>query len=226
MRTARAPARIWIDILRRITPVLSESDANDVILFGSQALSVYSERALASKDLDLIVPGITIRILEELCDELAKAVGKRPVYDFTVGEYVGRRYPVGHIYLRHSSGYPLVVEFFQTFLGFESRRLTPFLTFKRKWGMRVQVLTPEAIIGARLSFRPPERITPLNAMRLSRFIKTLGKSIDWPMVNSFIDTFGLRNMVRENMEELGSKHISIVGSSKILSQRSSHQQSS
>lgn len=223
MRTARAPAKIWIDTLRRIAPVLSESDANDVILFGSQAMSVYTERALASKDLDLIVPGIMIRILEELCDELALMAGKRPVYDYTVGEYLGRRYPVGHIYLRHSTRYPLVVEFFQTFLGFESRMLTPFLTFKQKWGIRVQVLIPEAIIGARLSFRPPERITPFNAMRLSRFIRTLGKSISWSKVNSFIDTFGLRRIARENIEELGSKRISILGSSKILPSKSSQQ---
>jgi hypothetical protein len=196
--------------------VLSNPDANDVILFGSQAMSVYARRALASKDLDLIVPGITIRILERCCEELTKAAERRPDYDFHVGEYLGKPYPVGHIYLRHRSGYPLVVELFQTFLGYESRMLTPFLTFKEKWGMRVQVLTPEAIVGARLSFRPPERITPFNAIRLSRFIRTMGRSIDWSKVNSFIETFGLRDIARENIEELRSKQISIPGSSKIL----------
>lgn len=196
--------------------MLSHSDANDVILFGSQAISVYTERALASKDIDLIVPGITIRVLEELRDELAKAADRRPDYDFTVGEYSGRRYPVGHIYLRHSSGYPLVVEFFQTFLGFETRTLTPFLAFREKWAMRVQVLTPEAIIGSRFSFRPPERITPFNAARLSRFIRAMGKNVDWSKVNSFIDAFGLRDTVRGNIKELRSKHIVIPGSSKIL----------
>ncbi len=216
MRTARVPAKIWIDTLGQITPVLSKSDANDVILFGSQAMSVYTERALASKDLDLVVPGITIDILEALCDELAKTAEKRPVYDYMVGEYLGRRYPVGHIYLRHDSGYPLVVEFFQTFLGFETRMLAPFLAFRQKWGMRVQVLTPEAIIGTRLSFRPPERVTPLNAVRLSRFIRTLGKSIDWSKVDSFIDAFGLRSVAKGNVEELRSKHITIPGSHKIL----------
>ena len=196
--------------------VLSESDANDVILFGSQAMSVYTRRALASKDLDLIVPGITIGILERCCEELSRVAERRPDYDFHVGEYLGRSYPVGHIYLRHRSGYPLVVEFFQTFLGYESRMLTRFLTFRERWGTRVQVLTPEAIIGARLSFRPPERITPFNAMRLSRFIRTMGGGIDWAKVNSFIDTFGLRDIARENIDELRSKQISIPGTSKIL----------
>lgn len=217
MRTTRSPAKVWIDTYGRTMSVLSKSDANDVILFGSQAMSVYTKRALASKDLDLIVPGITLSILEECCDELAKAAERRPNYDFAVGEYLGRRYPVGHIYLRHNSGYPLVVEFFQTFLGYESRMLTHFLTFKEKWGMRAQVLTPEAIIGARLSFRPPERITPFNAMRLSRFIRTMGRRIDWSKVNSFIDAFGLRDVAKENIAELSSKHISIPGSSKVFS---------
>jgi hypothetical protein len=182
-------------------------------------MSVYNKRALASKDLDLIVPGITLHILEKCCDELSNIAERRPDYDFHVGEYLGRRYPVGHIYLRHSNGYPLVVEFFQTFIGYESRMLTRFLTFKERWGMRVQVLTPEAIIGARLAFRPPERITRFNATRLSRFISARGRSIDWSKVNSFIDTFGLRSIAVENIEELRSKQISIPGSSKILSQR-------
>ncbi len=55
---------------------LSKSDANDVSLFGSQAMSVYTKRALASKDIDLIVPMITLRILEVLCDELQQISGK------------------------------------------------------------------------------------------------------------------------------------------------------
>jgi len=99
-------------------------------------------------------------------------------------------------------------------------KLTPFITFKERWGMHVQVLTPEAIIGTRLSFRAPERITPFNAIRLSRFIRTIGKDIDWSKVNSFIDTFGLREIAIENMEELRSKHISIPGSSNVVPRQS------
>jgi hypothetical protein len=202
-------------------PALSRTGASDVTLFGSQAMSVYTERALASTNLDLIAPGITIGILEELCDVLSGVAEKRPAYDFAVGEYLGRRYPVGHVYLRHNSGYPLAVDFFQTFLGYEARRLTPFLTFRDKWGLRVRVLTPEAIIGTRLSFSPPERITRYNALRLSRFIETLGKRIDWYKVNSFIDEFGLRSIVEENLEELRSKMISIRGSSRVISRATS-----
>jgi hypothetical protein len=209
----RAPARVWIDVLKKITPVLAKCDANDVIIFGSQAMSVYMERALASKDIDLIVPAITINSLEKSCDELTQIAGKKPTYDYQVGDYLGRRYPIGHIYLTHS-GFPFVVEFFQNFLGYESLRLTPFLALKEKWGVWIQAPSPEAIIGTRLAFRPPERITPFNASRLNRFIRTLG-TIDWSEVNTFIDTFELRTIVQENLAELKSKRISIIGSSKI-----------
>jgi len=218
MRTPRAPAKVWMDLLQKITPVLAESDANDVILFGSQAVSVYMQRALASKDIDLIVPGITISVLGKLCDKLTQMGGERPTYDYLVGEYLGRRYPIGHIYLKHESGFPFVVEFFQNFLGYESSRLTPFLTIKEKWGLWLQVPSPEAIIGTRLAFRPPERISPFNASRLNRFIRTV-RTVDWSEVNAFIDTFGLRTIIAENLAELSSKQISITGSSRMTQPR-------
>jgi len=213
-RTRRPPAKIWIDVLRRIMPKLAECHVNDVILFGSQAMSVYMERALASKDIDLIAPAVTINTLEKLCDEIIHMAEKRPVYDYLVEEYLGRRYPIGHIYLKHKSGFPFVLEFFQNFLGYESTRLTPFLAFKEKWGLWLQVLSPEAIIGTRLASRPPERITPFNASRLNRFITKLGR-VDWSEVNAFIDAFELRTIVKENLAALSSKQISITGSSKV-----------
>lgn len=209
----RAPAKVWIDVLKRIMPVLAKCDANDVILFGSQAMSVYMERALTSKDIDLIVPAITISSLEKLCEELTRVAGKKPTYDYQVGDYLGRTYPVGHIYLT-CSGFPFVAEFFQNFLGYESVRLAPFLALKEKWGLWIQTLSPEAIIGTRLAFRPPERITPFNAARLNRLIRTIG-TVNWSNVNTFIDTFELRTIVQENLAELKSKRISITGSSKI-----------
>lgn len=214
-KTARTPAKVWIEVLKRTMSVLSDSAANDVILFGSQAMSVYSKRALASKDLDLIVPEITLNILEELSNRLIFEPEKKPTFDFQVSEYVGRRYPVGHIYIKHRSGFPIVIELFQTFLGYETTRLTPFLVFKDRWGMRAQVLVPEAIVGARLAFRPPERISRFNAVRLNTFIRSLGKNLDWRKVNRFIDAFQLRPLIIENLAELASKNIRILNSSEV-----------
>ncbi len=214
MRSRRPPAEIWIDVLKKITPVLARCDVNDVILFGSQAMSVYMERALASKDIDLIAPAATINTLAKLCDELAQMASQRPSYDYLVGEYLGRRYPVGHIYIKHKSGFPFVLEFFENFLGYNSTRLTPFLRFKERWGLFLQVPSPEAIIATRLAFRPPQRITPSNASRLNRFIRKIRK-VDWFEVNAFIDAFELRTIITENLAALRSKQISISGSSKI-----------
>ena len=210
----RPPARVWIEVLRKIVPVLDEARVHDVILFGSQSMSVYMQRALASKDLDLIAPGVAINSLEKLADALAEMSSQRPTYDQYVGEYLGRRYPVSHIYLKHKDGFPFVLEFFDTFLGYPATKLAPFLSIKDKWGLSLQVPTPEAIIATRLAFRPPERITPTNAMRLNRFIRRTRK-VDWSEVNAFIEEFKLRSLVLENIDALRSKHISITGTSKI-----------
>jgi len=216
MTNRRAPAKIWIDVLTRITPILAESHVTDITLFGSQAMSAYMDRALASKDIDLIAPGMTPNTLEKTRDELKQIAAQTPTYDRLVGEYAGRTYPVSHIYLKHVSGYPFVIEFFENFLGYESKRLNPFLTLKNKWGLELQVPLPETVIATRLAFRPPERVSRFNATRLNRFIKHI-RHVDWRLVNAIIDAFELRTVVAENLRELKAKRIQVSGASKIIS---------
>jgi len=211
----RVPAKIWIDVLTRITPILAASHVTDMILFGSQAMSAYMERAVGSKDIDLIAPNMTQATLEKTRDALRPIAIQTPTYDHVVGEYAGRAYPVSHIYLRHGSGFPFVVEFFENFLGYESNRLNPYLTLKNRWGLDLQVPLPEAIIATRLAFRPPESVTPSNASRLNRFIKNI-HNVDWGTVNAFIDEFELRTVVEANLAQLRRKRISIIGASKIM----------
>jgi hypothetical protein len=74
------------------------------------------------------------------------------------------------------------------------------------WGVRLQVPVPEAVIATRLSFRPPEGISPFNAARLSRFVRSVGK-VDWGKVNSFPDAFGLEGVAAENLRRLRPKRI-------------------
>jgi hypothetical protein len=220
MRSRRVPAGVWIEVLNKAMPILGHSNVSDLILFGSQAMSVYMERALASKDIDLIAPSMTETTLEEICKEVTQISTQTPSYDHVVSDYSGRRYPVSHIYLRHRSGFPVVIEFFENFIGYESTRLNPFLSLEQKWGLGVQVLLPEAIIGTRLAFRPPERISSFNAIRLNRFIKHQRK-VNWTTVNAFIDAFDLRTIITENLAVLKSKQISITGTSKNILQKPS-----
>jgi predicted nucleotidyltransferase len=213
MSGRRPPAKIWIDVLRRMTPILAKSHVTDMILFGSQAMSVYMERALASKDIDLIAPNMTENTLERMRDELKQIATQTPTYDHQVGEYSGRAYPVSHIYLRHMSGFPFVIEFFENFLGYDSKRLNPYLVLKNKWSMNLQVLIPEAIVATRLAFRPPERVSQFNASRLNRFIRHI-RQVDWKIVNGFIDAFELRAIVKANVAALRANGISIKGVSR------------
>ncbi|MDG6921304.1 MAG: hypothetical protein JRN59_07230 [Nitrososphaerota archaeon] len=62
--------------------------------------------------------------------------------------------PGGRFYIRYPDGTPLAVELFQAFLGFEARRLAPYLAFRGSWGMRLQVPVPAAVVAARLPFGP------------------------------------------------------------------------
>jgi len=172
------------------------------------------ERALASKGIDLIAPNMTQNTLEKTRASLRPIALQTPTYDHLVSEYAGRAYPVSHIYLRHVSGFPFVVEFFENFLGYESSRLNPYLTFKNRWRLELQVPLPEAIIATRLAFRPTERVSPFNASRLNRFIKHI-HHVDWTKVNAFIDAFELRTVVGGNLAQLRTKGISIVGALKV-----------
>jgi hypothetical protein len=82
-----------------------------------------------------------------------EALGQ-PDYDFGVFDYGGRGHQAGQFYIRYPDGTPLVVELFQTFLGFEARRLAPYLAFRERCGGCLQVPVSAAVVAARLSFRP------------------------------------------------------------------------
>jgi hypothetical protein len=134
MSTRRAPGYVWIAVLKRIVPILTLSNVSDLILFGSQAMSVYMERALASKDIDLIAPGMTEATLEKISKEVAQISAQTPTYDHVVTECCSRRYPVSHIYLRHRSGFPFVIEFFDNFIGYDRQGLIPLSIWNRNGG--------------------------------------------------------------------------------------------
>jgi hypothetical protein len=217
-RAQRTSPSAWRKILFVVHGSLMDSHASDIILFGSQAMSVYMKRALASKDLDLIVTGIGMTSLSDITESLRKFSRSEqlPTYDYGVTQYEGREYPVSHVYFKPKDKKPFVIELFHTFLGYEVRRLTPYVTFRECWGKNFQVPTLEAVIGTRIAFRPPERITVFNARRINRLVKENRRHIDWMMVKEFIHDFQLQKIVSDNLAELKKRHnISILDSSKL-----------
>lgn len=215
-QTRTSPAR-WRRILVTAYSELQRLGASDVWVFGSQAMSLHMKaRALASKDLDLLATGINLTLVRKLCNALAEySTGRSPDYQFQSTTYEGRPYPVFSISIRGENQAPFVIELFETFLGYEVRRLTPYAIFVRRWNNDFQTLRIEALIATRLAFRPPERITAFNAARLNLFIKSIRKQIDWEVVEEFATNFQLEQTIRDNLKDLRRRKLKISGSEKL-----------
>lgn len=215
-RDTRSSVARWKEILIPTYNELIKLGAGDVCVYGSQAMSLYMKRPLASKDLDLLVSGITMDMVKELCKRLAPlSKGRNPYFDFQNPEHEGKPNPVFSIYLTEQNGKPFAIELFQTYNGLELRELTPYVTHVTRWKNEFQTLSIEAIIGTRLAFRPPDRITPFNAQRLNLFIETVRDRIDWTTVEEFARKFQLEGKINDNLKALRQRRIRINDSSKL-----------
>ena len=68
----RAPPKDWLEVLRIAYPFLrSKERVGDLVLFGSQILSIYMKTPLRSKDLDLLSAQVSPRQVEALSAELS-----------------------------------------------------------------------------------------------------------------------------------------------------------
>jgi hypothetical protein len=191
--------------------------ASDVWVFGSQAMSLHmAKRALASKDLDLLASSLTIRMIEKLCNDLAPfSEGRPPNYLFQSPMRDGRRQPFFSVSLAPLRERPFIIEIFQTYDGYDLSKLTPYASYVTRWNQEFQTLSIEAIIGTRLAFRPPERISKFNADRLNRFIRSIRNKINWNKVENFSREFQLQQRIIENLKDLKRRRISIVDSQKL-----------
>lgn len=107
MRTRgdRTPASYWVAALGRTRRALATTEANDFI-FGSQAMSVYLGRGLPSKDLDLIVPGVSPGGLEKVRGALSAEGFAPPGVRLGIVDHEGRDSPVERFHLRRPDGNP------------------------------------------------------------------------------------------------------------------------
>lgn len=215
-RETRSTVARWRSILIPTYAELVNLGAGDVWVFGSQALSLYMPRPLASKDIDFIAAGITIPIVEGLCNRLAKfSSQRRPDYIFQNFVHEGLSNPEFVIYLREANERPFAVELFLTYNGHDLRELTRYTTLKTRWGHEFQTLSIEALIATRLAFRPEDRISPFNAQRLNLFIEAVRPQINWGVVEEFARRFHSEATIRENLKLLKRKGIKITDSGRL-----------
>ena len=215
-RETRSSVARWKEVLVPVYKELTNLGAGDVWVYGSQAMSLYMKRPLTSKDLDLLATGMTIDIAKELCKRLAPLSDlKNPYFTFQNLERENKPNPVFSIYLSSRNERPFAVELFQTYNGHDLRELTPYVNYLERWKNEFQTLTVEGIIGTRLAFRPPDRISPFNAERLNRFIETVRDKIDWSKVEEFSRNFELQGKISENLKVLSGHGIRIIDSNKL-----------
>lgn len=215
-RETRSSVARWKELLIYTYNELVKLGAGDVWVYGSQAMSLYIQRPLASKDLDLLASGMTIDIMRGLCKSLAPLSKQRtPYFDYQNLEHEGKLNPVFSIYINEAGERPFAIELFQTYNGHDLRELTLYANIAKRWENEFQTLSIEAIVGTRLGFRPPDRITPFNAQRLNRFIETTRRKIDWEKVEEFAKKFGLEEKIIENLKILRQKRIKIMDVEKL-----------
>jgi len=212
----RAPAASWIPVLKESYSFLRDHGVGDLLLYGSQAMSIYMRYPLRSKDIDLVSTQMRPKLLDDLTKRLthfSETSPKNTVMTRVTDRGFTRTYS---IYLR-SQGYPLVVEIFDTVLdGKEPKILMPYIRLVQRWKTALYVPTPDAIVALRLSFRPPERISRLNAIRLNRFIKAREHEINYKQILELLIEWETRQLVLENLKDLYKRHgVRIIHDNKI-----------
>jgi hypothetical protein len=119
---------------------------------------------------------------------------------------------------------PFFLEIFDKILdGRPPSILTSHVQEIERWGIRLWVPTPSALVALRLCFRPPEGISRLNAVRLNRFLREEKTRISLPEVRRIISEWQLWTLVQENLDDLYKRHrLRITHAEKILPANSRH----
>jgi hypothetical protein len=212
----RTAPRDWLLVLKTAYPFLVSLGIGDLLLFGSQALSVYLKSPLRSKDLDLVSSQIGPRHLEALRKHLessgletrnttvqSKPLAKARMTIFTVELRLGTK--------------PFFLEIFDRILdGQNPSTLTPHAQRIRKWNLDLWVPSPNAVVALRLSFRQPEGISRLNAMRLNNFIQQRRSKLSFDEIKTIITQWGMDDRVKENLRTLHKNHRLRIGGQNLL----------
>jgi len=202
----RAPARDWLQLLRTVFPYLRDRGVGDLLLFGSNAMSIYLDNPLRTKDLDLVSSqygplhhsSLREHLLHVGIEVRSSTVQTKPLTHGDMTIYT--------VELR-LDGRPFFVEIFDRVLdGKPVSILTPYVQHVKKWDLEVWVPCLNAVVALRLAFRQPEGINRFNATRLNTLIKKNEDIIDPSTIGKIITEWGVHEMVRTNLEGLRKTH--------------------
>ena len=203
----RAAPKEWIALLRATYEFFWEQKIGDLVLYGSQAMSVYMKTPLRSKDLDLLSSQVSLRQMETLADKLSEIKGvEHRTTSAQTRTFEDRKMTTYAIELRVNSK-PFFLEIFDKVLdGRSPSILQPYVAPRKRWDLDFWSPTREAIVALRLAFRQPEGITRLNAIRLNRFIRENHRSLRLKLVRSIIQEWGIEDWVEKNLVDLHNRN--------------------
>jgi len=199
----RTAPRNWVRLLQIAYRFLREQEVGDLLLYGSQAMSLYMRSPLRSKDLDLLSNQVGPARMEALAEKLAEIEH----VDYRTTTVQTRRFDdrkiVTYAIELRVSGRPFFVELFDSVL--DARPLSilePYIESIEHWGLEVWSTNREATLALRLAFRQPEGISRLNATRINSFIRENLRSLDFAHVASILKDWGVENWVERNLVQL------------------------
>ena len=198
--------RHGLRLLRTVFPYLRDRGVGDLVLFGSNAMSVYLDNPLRTKDLDLVSSqygplhhaSLREHILYAGIEVRSSTVQTKPLTHGDMTIYT--------LELRLDAS-PFFVEIFDRVLdGKPVSILGPYVQHVKKWDLEIWVPCLNAVVALRLAFRQPEGINRFNATRLNTLIKKNENIIDPSTIGKIITEWDVCEMVRTNLESLRKTH--------------------
>ncbi len=213
----RVASSEWVSILKVAFPLLREK-AGDLVLFGSQALSIYMMSPLRSKDLDLLSTHVGPVQIDKLSTELAKLNDVESRSITTQTRMFGSRKMTTYAIELRIKGRPFFVEVFDRILdGQAPGILQPYVEPVKRWKLEIWAPDREATVALRLAFRRPEGISRFNGTRLDSFIRENRRSIRFNRVRSILETWNIEKWVENNLIDLYQRNgLRITGDSMII----------
>lgn len=216
-KDVRVPPREWVRVLQVAYPFLHDK-AGDLVVFGSQALSIYMKNPLRSKDLDLLSAQVGPSQMEELSTKLSKLINVELKSNSVQSRMFGQRKMTAYSIELRINNRPFFVEVFDRILdGQAPSILQPYVEPVKRWKLEAWAPDREATVALRMAFRRPEGISRFNAIRLNAFIEENRRSIRFKRVSSILKSWKIEEWVEKNLIDLYNRNrLRITGDSKII----------